>query len=100
MDPHNAKSNICKHCKTFINYHKKSELVKVHLNNCVTLHKVMNGMEDGERPEWYRRNKKGGVRPVFIVKNARFVFNMNNSLQSSIKQYVLPAISKTQKAEF
>jgi hypothetical protein len=49
-DPHNAKSNICKHCKMLINYHKKSESVKVHLNNCAAFRKVMNNMEDDERP--------------------------------------------------
>ncbi|CAM9459167.1 unnamed protein product [Lampetra fluviatilis] len=31
---HKAKSNMCKHCKTLINYHKKIESVKVHLNKC------------------------------------------------------------------
>jgi hypothetical protein len=23
-DPHNAKSNVCKHCRTLVNYHKKA----------------------------------------------------------------------------
>ncbi|CAK9191630.1 unnamed protein product [Sphagnum troendelagicum] len=99
-DPHNAKSNVYKHCKTFVNYHKKSKSVKVHLNNCAAFRKVMNGMEDGKRLEWYRHNKKGAVQPVLIAKNARSVSGVSNNLQSSIKQYALPAISKTQKAEF
>ncbi|KAH9555571.1 hypothetical protein CY35_08G121300, partial [Sphagnum magellanicum] len=99
-DPHNANSNVCKHCKTLVNYHKKSKLVKVHFNNCVAFHKVMNGMEDDKRPEWYCRNKKGATRPVPIAKNARSVSSVSSSLQSSIKQYALLAISKTHKAKF
>ncbi len=99
-DPHNAKLNVCKHYKTLINYHKKSELVKVHLNNCAAFCKVMNDMEDGEHSEWYCYNKKGAVEPVPIVKNAGSVSGVSISLQSSIKQYALPAVSKTQKAKF
>lgn len=99
-NPHNAKSNIYKHCKTLINYHKKSESVKVHLNNCVAFRKVMNGMEDGERPEWYHRNKKGATQPMPVAKNVGSAFGVSSSLQSSIKQYALLAISKTQKAKF
>jgi hypothetical protein len=34
-----------------------------------------------------------------VTKNAGFVFGMDSSLQSSIKQYALSAISKTQKTE-
>jgi hypothetical protein len=94
-DPHNAKSNVYKHCKTLVNYHKKNKLAKVHLNNCATFRKVMNGMEDGERPEWYRRNKKGAAWPVPIAKNAGSVSSMSNNLQSSIKQYALSIVSKT-----
>ncbi len=99
-DLHNAKSNVCKHCKTLVNYHKKSESIKVHLNNYATFRKVMNNMEDNKRPEWYRRNKKGVARPVPVAKNAESVSGVSSSLQSSIKQYALPAVSKTQKAEF
>jgi hypothetical protein len=60
----------------------------------------MNDMEDGERPEWYRRNKKGVTQPVPVVKNVRSVSGVSSSLQSSIKQYALPTVSKTQKVEF
>ncbi|CAM6025351.1 unnamed protein product [Sphagnum balticum] len=60
----------------------------------------MNGMEDGERPKWYRRNKKGDVRLVPVAKNAGSMFGVSSSLQSSIKQYALLVVSKTQKAEF
>ncbi|CAN0049655.1 unnamed protein product [Lampetra fluviatilis] len=54
--PHKAKSNMCKHCKTLINYHKKIESVKVHLNKCSPFQNLMNGMEDADRPDWYKRN--------------------------------------------
>ncbi|CAK9875378.1 unnamed protein product [Sphagnum jensenii] len=61
----------------------------------------MNGMEeDDECPEWYRRNKKGATQPIPVVKNVGSMSGVNSSLQSSIKQYALPAISKTQKAKF
>jgi hypothetical protein len=55
----------------------------------------MNGMEDGERLEWYRRNKKGAAQPVPVAKNVGSVSDVSSSLQSLIKQYALPAISKT-----
>lgn len=84
-DPHNAKLNVCKHCKTLLNYHKKSESVKVHLNNCAAFCKVMNSMEDGTRLEWYPRNKKGATWPVLVAKNVGIMFGMNSNLQSSIK---------------
>ena len=44
--PQECKSSIYKHCKTLINYHKKSEMVKIHLNNCGPFRKLMNGKED------------------------------------------------------
>jgi hypothetical protein len=37
---------------------------------------------------------------VPVAKNAESVSGVSSSLQSSIKQYALPAVSKTQKAEF
>jgi hypothetical protein len=60
----------------------------------------MNDMEDGKRPEWYCRNKKGVVWPVPVAKNAGSMSSVSSSLQSSIKQYALPAVSKTHKVEF
>jgi hypothetical protein len=97
---HNAKSNVYKHCKLLINYHKKSKSIKVHFNNCVAFRKVMNRMDDGKRPKWYRCNKKSVAWPVPVAKNAGFVSSVSNSLQSLIKQYTLPTVSKTQKAKF
>ena len=55
--PQKSKSNICEHCKTLINYHKKGEMVKIHLNNCGPFRKLMNGMKNVDRPDWYNRNK-------------------------------------------
>jgi hypothetical protein len=83
-----------------VNYHKKSESIKVHLNNCAAFRKVMNDMEDGKRPEWYRRNKKGATRLVIVAKNAGSMSSVSSSLQSSIKKYALSTISKTHKAKF
>jgi hypothetical protein len=100
VDPHNAKSNVCKHCKALVNYHEKSKSVKVHFNNCAAFRKVMNSMEDDERPKWYRRNKKGAARPVLVAKNAGSVSDVSNNLQSLIKQYALSAVSKTHKTKF
>jgi hypothetical protein len=100
VDSHNAKSNVYKHCKTLVNYHKKSESVKVHLNNCVAFRKVMNDIDDSERSKWYCHNKKGAVWPVLVAKNARSVSSVSSSMQSTIKQYAFLAVSKTQKAEF
>ena len=55
--PQKSKSNICEHCKTLINYHKKSKMVKIHLNNCGPFRELMNRMEDVDRPDCYNRNK-------------------------------------------
>ncbi|CAK9190300.1 unnamed protein product [Sphagnum troendelagicum] len=52
--PQNAKSAKCMHCKTLINHHKKSESAKVHLNSCAKFRTLMNGLNDDERPNWYR----------------------------------------------
>jgi hypothetical protein len=56
FEPHKAKSNKCMHCNMLINYHRKIESAKVHLNKCSPFRKLMNGMEDADRPDWYVRN--------------------------------------------
>jgi xanthine dehydrogenase molybdopterin-binding subunit B len=48
---HQNKSTVCKHCRMLVNHHKKSESVKVHLNNCVMFRKLMNSMEEDKRPD-------------------------------------------------
>ena len=93
--PQICKSTICKHFKTLINYLKKSEMVKIHVSNCGTSRKLMNGMEDVDRPEWYNRNKK----PTRQAR-ALSLFNASSSQQISIKLFRLPAISKDTKAKF
>ena len=49
--PQYCKSNICNHCRTLINYHKKSGIVKIVINNFGPFRKLMNGREDVNRPE-------------------------------------------------
>jgi hypothetical protein len=58
INPHQHKSVVCKHCCMLVNHHKKSELVKVHLNKCAPFCKLMNGMEEDKHPAWYIANKK------------------------------------------
>jgi hypothetical protein len=50
---HHLKSATCKYCNLHINHHKKSEVAKLHLNKCYMLCKLMNDMEDCNRPDWY-----------------------------------------------
>jgi hypothetical protein len=50
---HLLKSSTCKYCNLHINHHKKSEVAKLHLNKCFMFCKLMNGIEDCNRPDWY-----------------------------------------------
>ena len=51
--PH-ASTTICtcKYYNLHINYHKKGEVAKLHLNKCYMFCKVMNDMEDCNFPDW------------------------------------------------
>lgn len=55
-----GSSNMCKHCKTLVSYHRMSDSVLMLLNNCSLIWKRLKGVEDSERLDWYRRNKKAG----------------------------------------
>jgi len=57
-DPHKKKSAVCNHCKERVTYHKKSEYVHKHLNNCKAFIKLMMGMDIADRPEWLDTSKK------------------------------------------
>lgn len=49
--PATRKSAVCQNCNMKVNYHKKIESVIVHLNKCLELRKLMNGMDIEDRPE-------------------------------------------------
>ncbi|KAH9275053.1 hypothetical protein BASA83_002767 [Batrachochytrium salamandrivorans] len=91
---HHLKSATCKHCNLLINHHKKNECARLHLNKFNMFCKLMNGMENCNRPDWYVRNKKK-CKTVLSSSNTP-----NSSYQASIKQYALAKLSVKQKKEF
>jgi hypothetical protein len=98
LNPFKLKSAVCKHCKTLINHHKKGESAKVHLNKCRAFRRLMNGLGIEDRPIWYEGNKKWGPR-----SNVGKAFGSSSGSmkdQSSIKNYLLPAVSAKEKAAF
>ncbi len=92
INPH--KSAVCKHCRMFMNHHKKSELVKVHQNKCAPFRKLMNGMEEDNRPAWYTANKK--PRKPMSMKVSVLMSSMvpSSSYQRSIKEFAIAVVNK------
>jgi Protein of unknown function (DUF 659)/hAT family C-terminal dimerisation region len=90
-DPQLKKSAVCKHCKILINYHKKSELVHKHLNNCKQFVKLMTGMEINDRPEWFDIRKKLKANPAQVQPHYK---------QKAITQYTLPPVPERVQAQF
>ena len=91
---HHLKSATYKYCNLHINYHKESEVAKLLLNKCSMFCKLMNGMEDCNRPDWFIRNKKKGKTVASLSNTPSF------SHQTLINQYALPKLSIKQKQEF
>lgn len=93
VEAQKSKSNRCKHCKSLVNYHKKSEQVQSHFNNCRNFLKLMNGIEDPDRLNWYLRNKKrtkkNAVESVDILGR-----------QTSMKQFTVLAVTKQERDKF
>jgi hypothetical protein len=87
----------------FMNHHKKSESVKVHLNKCASFRKLMNSMEEDKRLTWYTANKKP-KKPKKPLSTAMSVLTSSvapsSSHQCSIKEFTIPVVSKQQKVQF
>ena len=96
-NPQNAKRAKCKHCNTLVNHHKKSESAMTHLNNCSKFRTLMNGLEDADRPDWFKRNKRPGATSGVGGAKKR---QASSSGQSSIKSYALPKMSTSAKQAF
>jgi hypothetical protein len=95
--PHQNKSAFCKHFRIAVNHHKKSEYAKLHLNKCQQFRKLMHGMEQNERPDWYTPNKKAHKLALSATTSSKsLVF----SRKCSIKEFALPAVSKQEKNRF
>jgi hypothetical protein len=96
-NPHQQKSAVCKHCRIVVNDHKKSEYAQSHLNKCQQFRKLMNGMEQDERPGWYAPNKKAGrLAPSAATSSKSLVV----SRQGSMKEFSLPPVSIQEKYRF
>jgi hypothetical protein len=100
VNSHQNKSAVCKHCRMLVNHHKKSESVKVHLNNCALFCKLMNGMEEDKRPAWYMANKKRRKPLSTTVSVSTSLVVPNSSRQRSMKEFAIPVIKKQQKVQF
>jgi hypothetical protein len=89
------------HCNTLINYHKKVESVKKHLNKSSPFHKLMNGMEDSDRPDRYVRKAQTKAskmqKPSLSSVPSK---NVSTSRQSSVREFALPAMSRREKIRF
>jgi hypothetical protein len=79
-------------CPLLFNHHNKSESARVHLHNCASLRKYMNGKEVNEQPTWYQSNKKPQQSISTSSKAPR-----SSGSQLSIKTFALPAVSKQVK---
>jgi hypothetical protein len=100
VNPHQHKSAVCKHCHMLVNHHKKSKLVKVHLNKCASFRKLMNGMEEDKRPAWYTTNKKPRKPLSTAVLVLTSSMAPSSSHQRSIKEFAIPVVNKQQKVQF
>ncbi len=97
---HQHKSAICKHCRMFVNHHKKSESVKVHLNKCAPFRELMNGMEEDKYLTWYTANKKPKKPLSTAVSMLTSSVAPSFSRQRSNKEFAIPVVSKHQKVQF
>lgn len=107
-NPQKLKSAVCKHCKIVINYHKKSEYAKTHLNKCSAFRKVVHGMEFNDRPSWYVSNKRPAARSQELEAASMLVVSskgqssksQSSKGQSSIMSHMLPSVTRQQKEKF
>jgi hypothetical protein len=95
VDPQKRKSAICKHCCQQVNHHKKSEQAMIHINSCPPFRKMMNGMEIGERPDWFE-SKKRRACPLSANQSKSSL----SSGKSTLKEYLLPKLSGSSIAKF
>ena len=90
-----AKSHHCKHCNEMVNYHRKTEQVRTHLNNCSKFKKTMNGGGDADRPDWLIGKKRSQAKLGQVD-----VGGASSSRQASIRQFTVPKVTKAEKARF
>ncbi len=104
------KSAYCKHCKLMVNYHKKSESVKLHLRSCQPFKKMMNGKDIEDRPAWYPSRKRSSASgsaasssvPIQSVASSNQAQSLKKPKmkQTNISSFVLPRTSTQVKSKF
>lgn len=94
----NAKSAKCKHCKMMVSHHNKSKSARTHLNSCAMFRTFMSGMNDDERPDWYRRKKKGGFSKT-ALNSQHGKSQASSTVHSSIKSFELPKVTGAMEQE-
>ncbi|KAI2507919.1 transposase [Fragilaria crotonensis] len=129
FEPFKSKSSICMHCMTLINHHKKVSIAKSHLNRCRKFCYHMCGQPIAERPDWFMPNKKlgcssswrklgaGGGQPYQQQYSESAASSSTPSPssevtrtstssckstggQSSIRSFMLPAVTAAEKKAF
>jgi len=98
-NPQLKKSAVCKHCKTLVNYHKKTEYAQRHLNNCKPFIKMMMGVDVADRPEWFYSRTKSKVHHTTLA-TAGSSSIQSHCHQKAMTQYTLPPMSNTMQHKF
>lgn len=97
---HHKLQAVCKHCRKLMNHHMKSESAKVHLNKYAPFCKLMNDMEEDERPACNTTNKnlRKALSTAVLVSVSSLTPRFSRQL--SIKTYAISVASEQQKVGF
>ena len=90
-NPQLKKSAVCKHCKTLVNYHKKTEYAQKHLNYCKPFIKLMMGVDIADRPEWFDSRKSKLNNPTLATAGSSST--QSHCRQKAMTQYALPPMT-------
>jgi hypothetical protein len=89
QDPQKLISAACKHCMQIVTYRRKSERARGHLLKCKNFAKTMMLFAPEDRPPWFNESHS---------KKSKIVGSpVASSTQSSIRDHMLPTLSKKQK---
>ncbi|KAH9273338.1 hypothetical protein BASA83_004337 [Batrachochytrium salamandrivorans] len=91
LDSQRQISSTCRHCHKSLVYHKKSERVKDHLQNCKEFAIAMMDMDEDSRPVWFQEtlsNKK--------QKSGQSSLSGISLSQTSMKDFCLPRLKQSE----
>ena len=110
LEPWKLKAAVCMPCDNKVNYHKKIEQAKAHLQKTsLSFRNKMMAKEVMEHPSWYQSVRRSKLTtPTAKGVNKANVWSKSSKLsaaaashfeQSSIKQYTLPKMTKQVKGK-